>query len=253
MDPVFNFLTVYKNMSIRSSVSASASLHSKLRNTHGLPTAAPDTTGQGSKVLALTSDASALEWKTESAGAFSEKVNSSNDKSYYPTSHIRGDASVGSQSLAFGYQAGGGADRAIALGYASGGGWTGSGQGTDSICIGHIAGGVNCGNGAVIIGKEAAQNSTTNSNSVAVGLQADVQSIGGIAIGKSSNAVEDYSIAIGLCAKTQADNSIAIGKNAETTVADSCVIKQLRGVAHGTGVGRVPSNTSTYELTYSTN
>lgn len=148
----------------------------------------------------------------------------------------------------------------IAIGQNTGSPSSGSPQGTDCIAIGGGAGRNTQGNEAIAIGFGAGATSQ-GIGAIAIGGNAGGTSQGQYAIGIGSNAhfsgAGNYSIAIGGGAGTanQAANSIIInasGTNVQNTTASSCVIRPIRGIAQGIGVGRLFYNTTTFEIAYST-
>jgi hypothetical protein len=134
-----------------------------------------------------------------------------------------------------------------------------SGVSTYLVAIGHSALSVGTGTGAIGIGY-AAGYSGSGAHSVSIGTQA------------GQNGIGAYSIAIGLQAGLSCDaNSIVINASGNPSVTNAtntivinassaqlspattgCYIAPLRGIAHGIGAGRVFYNTTTKELSYST-
>jgi hypothetical protein len=136
---------------------------------------------------------------------------------------------------------------AIAIGSGAGYGNTGAGQGINAIAIGTDSGVGQQLGGAIAIGNNSG-GQTQGSNSVAIGRSAGAGNTSGmgnnsIAIGYNAGADSQVASSICLNASGVAVNPIQSG----------CFIRPLRGVAHGIGLGRVFYDTTTFELTYSTN
>ena len=164
--------------------------------------------------------------------------------------------------------------RAIAIGENAGN----NTQGQNSICIGRNAGQTIIGNQAIAIGYDAIlQSASATTDAVAVGYEAlrlDGRA-GAIGIGRKANRgnAGENSIVIGAYSTDvsgSGTNSIAIGRNAvaNTSTANSITLNgsgtaitanqaglfvaPIRGVAHGLGVGVLKYDTTTFEITYST-
>ena len=158
---------------------------------------------------------------------------------------------------------------------------TGQYMGTETICLGlgsgtPTSGTAGAGNYCVNIGTNCGQNGQAD-ECIAIGINCGVtgQRQGAIAIGNQTGQFGQglYAIGIGYQAgrTNQGDYSIAIGRDAASSnqpansicingtvnsfnsVANGTCIRPIRGVSHGIGVGRMHYNTTTFELTYSTN
>lgn len=174
---------------------------------------------------------------------------------------IASTTGYGNNTIAMGLNAGlNQGDGSIALGQNTGSPSTGSPQSTDCIAIGGGAGRNTQGQEAIAIGLGSGATSQ-GIGAIAIGSSAGGTNQGQYAIGIGNNAhlsgAGNYSIAIGGGAGTanQAANSIIInasGTNVNNTTASSCVIRPIRGVAQGIGVGRLFYDTSTFEVAYST-
>ena len=70
-----------------------------------------------------------------------------------------------------------------------------------------------------------------------------------------TTACGDYAIGLGKCGQMGANTIVinATTTNITDTNTDRCFINPIRGVAHGLGVGVMKYNSSTHEVTYSTN
>lgn len=186
---------------------------------------------------------------------------------------ISGQLSYG---IAFGAESGRNTQgsRAIAIGENAGNGT----QGGNSVAIGRNAGQTTLGNQAIAIGYDAIISSASaTTDAVAVGYEAlrlDGRA-GAIGIGRKANRgnAGENSIVIGAYSTDvsgSGTNSIAIGRNAvaNTSTANSITLNgsgtaitanqaglfvaPIRGVAHGLGVGVLKYDTTTFEITYST-
>ena len=173
-------------------------------------------------------------------------------------------------------------------GYSGGGGgyeptWaTGGGGGSFAISTMTDNGAINTGHGSVVItliaviaeditldvsgnmrinGEFTVVDTLKLKNALAMGTQAGQtnQGVDAVAIGLSAGQTTQgaRSIAIGAYAgqTNQPANSIILnaGPTALNPTNAGFFVNPIRGVAHGIGVGRLHYNTSTYEITYSTN
>ena len=146
------------------------------------------------------------------------------------------------QNVAIGYRAvkDGGINVSVVLGSEAGR----QGDITHGVVMGYSSCRFGTTNNIIAIGKTAHYNGTDN-NGICLGERTGFSGCG------------DHSILIGTKAGEggKFDRSIvlnATGAQVNATSADSCVIKPVRGVAHGIGVGVMKYDPTTGEITYST-
>lgn len=149
----------------------------------------------------------------------------------------------GQNAIAIGTEAGEESQKsgAIALGYFSGN----TNQGVSAISIGDEAGRTNQGQNAISIGYFSGRFNQA-SNTVAIGTGAGQTNQGSTSVAIGQNAGRN----------NQHANSIVInasGLDTNTDGTNRTFIRPIRGVAHGLGVGVLRYDTTTFEITYSTN
>ncbi len=132
-------------------------------------------------------------------------------------------------------------------------------QGNFSVSIGSNAG-TEQGGACVALGSQAGQDSQADLT-VAVGASAGQtsQKQGAVALGRMAGNYNqgEYSIAIGTEAGTnnQAKKSIVInatGSDLPNNIENAFIVKPIRGVAHGLGIGVLKYDITSGEITYST-
>jgi hypothetical protein len=167
-----------------------------------------------------------------------------------------GQTTQGLNGVAIGNSAGqtGQKTNAVAIGIQAGT----TNQGLSAVAIGEGAGDNNTGNYAVSVGYLAGRNQA--SSSVAIGNSAGrvTQGSSAVAIGREAGETSQgaNAVAIGYLAGQSSQTGGSIALNASGVALNpnqvGLFIRPIRGVARGLGVGVLHYDSSTYEVTYST-